>query len=87
VEVPYWVAHNPKLLNLVHAAIVEQCKLTGGYPYALVRAHELAVVSAADRQVLDSMIQSTLLQHKWMPQHSLKSETKRWTSNKRRHRL
>jgi hypothetical protein len=87
VEVPHWVAHSPKLLNLVHAAIIEQCKLTGGYPYALVRSHELAVVNAADRQVIDTMIQRTLLQHRWIPQHSLKSETKRWTSKRRRHRL
>jgi hypothetical protein len=87
VEVPHWVASSSTLLNLVHAAIVEQCKLTGGYPYALVRAHELAVVNAADRQVLESMIHNALLQHKRIPQHSLKSETKRWTGKRRRYRI
>jgi len=87
VEIPHWVAHSPRLLELVHAGIIEQCKLTGGYPYTLVRAHELAVVSAADRQVLETMIHGSLLQHRWIPQHSLKSETKRWTGKRRRHRL
>lgn len=87
VEVPHWVAHSPTLLNLVHAALIEQCKLTGGYPYALIRAHELAVVTNADRQTLNNMIQNTLLEHGWMLQHSLKSETKRWTGKRRRHRL
>jgi hypothetical protein len=87
VEVPSWVASSPEQLGFIHAALVEQCKLTGGYPYALVRAHELAVVSNSDRQTLNNMIQSTLLEHGWMVQHSLKSETKRWTAKRRRHRL
>jgi hypothetical protein len=87
VEVPQWVATSPDLLSLTHSALFEQCKLTGGYPYALVRAHELAVVTNADRQTLDAMIQNTMLEYGWMLQHSLKSETKRWTSKRRRHRL
>ncbi len=87
VEVPEWVANSHDLLSLVHGALVEQCKLTGGYPYALVRAHELAVVTTADRQTLDAMIQNTMLEHGWMLQHSLKSETKRWTGRRRQHRL
>jgi hypothetical protein len=87
VEVPQWVANSPDLLNLTHSALIEQCKLTGGYPYALVRAHELAVVTNADRQTLDAMIQTTVMEHGWMLQHSLKSETKRWTGKRRQHRL
>jgi hypothetical protein len=87
VEVPHWVAHSPELLSLVHAGIIEQCKLTNGYPYALVRAHELAVVTNMDRQSLDAMIQNSLMDHGWMAQQSLKSETKRWTGRRRRHRL
>jgi hypothetical protein len=87
VEVPHWVAHSPELLTLVHAGIVEQCKLTNGYPYALVRAHELAVVTNSDRQSLNAMIQNSVMDHGWMAQHSLKSETKKWTGRRRRHRL
>jgi hypothetical protein len=87
VEVPQWVANSPDLLSSTHAALIEQCKLTGGYPYALVRAHELAVVTNADRQTLDTMIQNTVLEHGWVLQHSLKSETKRWTGKRRQHRL
>jgi hypothetical protein len=87
VEIPEWVAHSPDLLTLVHTALIEQCKLTGGYPYALVRAHELAVVTNSDHQTLDQMIQNTVLEHGWILQGSLKSETKRWTGNRRQHRL
>jgi len=87
IEIPEWVAQSPTLLSLAHAALVEQCQLTGGYPYALVRAHELAVVTNADRQTLDGMIQNALLEHGWILQHSLKSETKRWTGKRRQHKL
>jgi hypothetical protein len=87
VEVPQWVALSYDLLSLTHAALIEQCKLTGGYPYALVRAHELAVVTNEDRQTLDAMIQNVALDHGWVLQHSLKSETKKWTGKRRRHRL
>jgi hypothetical protein len=87
VEVPEWVANSPQLLSFAHTALVEQCKLTGGYPYALVRAHELATVTSSDRQTLDTMIQKAVIENGLMLQHSLKSETKRWTSKRRRHRL
>jgi hypothetical protein len=87
VEVPEWVANSPQLLSFAHTALIEQCKLTGGYPYALVRAHELATVTNSDRQMLDAMIQKAVLENGWMLQHSLKSETKRWTSKRRRHRI
>jgi hypothetical protein len=87
VEVPSWVATSTEQLSLIHSVLLEQCKLTGGYPYALVRAHELAVVTNADRQTLNNMIHNTLLEHGLMLQHSLKSETKRWTRKRRRHHL
>jgi hypothetical protein len=87
IEVPNWVAGSPDLLNLVHGSVIEQCKMTGGYPYSLVRAHELAVVSTADRQALETMIQNSMMHHKWIPKQSLKSETKGWIRKKRRHRI
>ncbi len=46
VEIPEWVATNETMLNLLHAALVEQCEIMGSkpYPYMLHRAHETAVV-------------------------------------------
>jgi hypothetical protein len=49
VEIPIWVAQDPELLNRVHAGILKDCQTTGGFPYTLVRAHELAVISAQER--------------------------------------
>ncbi len=47
VEVPMWVANSPELMARVHSGLVEQGLTTGGFPYVLARAHELAVVSQA----------------------------------------
>ena len=43
-----------------HAAIVEQCKVSPGYPYVLARAHEIAVVTNAERAEFDKMIATQL---------------------------
>ena len=49
VEVPAWVADDPRLVDLAHALVWEQCRLGDGYPVALQEAHEQAVLSGADR--------------------------------------
>jgi len=58
VELPAWVAQDAGLLNLLHAALVTQCQQMGShpYPYALHRAHEVALVSYAEKQQLENMI-------------------------------
>lgn len=58
VEVPAWVAQNPLLLNRVHAALMEQCEYITGkrYPYALHRAHEVAVVTREEKSQLEAML-------------------------------
>ena len=86
IEVPAWVAADPDRLGLVHAGILEECRLTG-IPYVLVRAHELAVVTLHDRSALDALIANALLRHGIDPRISQKSTTKRWTAVRRRHRL
>lgn len=50
VEVPRWVAEDPASLARVHALVVDQCSRGQGYPVALARAHEKAVVTGGDRQ-------------------------------------
>lgn len=49
VEVPAWAA-TPSRIERLHAALVQQCRLCGGYPRALQEAHEQAVISSGDRQ-------------------------------------
>jgi len=87
VEIPGWVAEDPKRLEWVHAGIIEQSKTTGGFPYPLVRAHELAVVTAADRQAFEAMIEQALIRRGLRPRISQKAQTKRWTGARRRHRV
>lgn len=87
VEVPEWVGDSPALLAWVHAGIIEQCRTTQGFPYALARAHELAVVSQSDRQALDEMLSSALVRRGLIPVASRKALTKQWTGGWRRHRL
>ena len=61
VEVPLWVAHSADRLDLIHAAVYEQCRLNNGYPYILTRADELAVILGAERDGLESMIVRAML--------------------------
>lgn len=56
VEVPRWVALDPEKLDVLHAALVRQARLTRGFPYVLTRAHELALISQAERQALERII-------------------------------
>jgi NurA-like 5'-3' nuclease len=86
VEVPLWVADDAARMTMVHAGIVEQCRLTG-VPYPLVRAHELALVGQDDRRALDRLVQAALIRHGISGLASQKAQTKRWTGRRRRHRL
>jgi len=63
VEVPAWVAHAPLLLNRVHAVLYAQSQMFGArpYPYALHRAHEIAVVRMEERSQVEAMINAELL--------------------------
>ncbi len=58
VELPQWVACDPAAVDLLHVALVAQCRQMGArpYPYALHRAHEVAVVSFDEKRQLEEMI-------------------------------
>jgi len=57
-EIPAWVAHDPARLDPLQAVLVSQCRMLGTrpYPYVLHRAHEVAVVSLAEKDQLEQMI-------------------------------
>lgn len=58
VEVPAWVTHDASLIDLLHYSLVGQCHHLGSqpYPYALHRAHEVAVVRLEEKNQLQNMI-------------------------------
>jgi hypothetical protein len=58
VEIPAWVAGNPELVDALHATLVQQCQVLGtrAYPYLLHRAHEVALVSLAEKEQVTHMI-------------------------------
>lgn len=86
IEIPEWVARDAERLNLVHAAIVEQCRVTDGFPYVLMRAHELAVVTISERRELEQMVIGALVRRGLSPSISQKAQGKAWTgSGKRRY--
>ncbi|MCD6290788.1 MAG: DNA double-strand break repair nuclease NurA [Anaerolineae bacterium] len=77
VEVPAWVAESPRLLDRVHAIIYDQCQRGGGYPPALVEAHEQAVITMADRQLIEEMVTRELAGHSVIYTRSEKDRSKR----------
>ncbi len=58
VEIPAWVAENDELLCRLHAALIAQASPLGNrpYPYAIHRAHEIAVVHQEEKQQINDMI-------------------------------
>ena len=62
VEIPRWVADDPVKLDLLHAALVEQCRIMGSrpYPYLLHRAHEVAVVKQEEKYQVEQMLAQEL---------------------------
>jgi NurA domain len=64
VEIPKWVADNKEKLDLLHAALLEQCQIMGAkpYPYILHRAHEIAVVKFDEKAQVEQMLELELRQ-------------------------
>jgi hypothetical protein len=60
VEVPAWVAADRAQLDLVHAIVIDQCRLGRGYPVVLQEAHEQAVLSSADRRLVEDLVERRL---------------------------
>lgn len=56
IEIPAWLAADHSALDTLHAALVSQARITGGYPYALARVHELAIISTEEREAVEMML-------------------------------
>jgi hypothetical protein len=61
VEVPRWVAAEPAMVDRVHTLVYDQCARGDGYPVAIARAHEQAIVRAADRKAFLRMLEGSLV--------------------------
>ena len=96
VEMPAWAFEMPcpdmspvapaatySMASFAHAAICHQCRIAGHYPYVLARAHELAMVSAAERQDLDMRILAALARQGLSSRPSEKARLKELTGTKR----
>ena len=76
VEIPAWLAADPSSVDILHAALVRQSRLTGGYPYVLARAHELAIISSEEREAVDMMLAVEMRRHRLNPALSPKQYQK-----------
>jgi hypothetical protein len=58
VEIPRWVAKDESALNLLHAVLIDQCRVMGSkpYPYLLHRAHETAVVQMEEKAQIEQLL-------------------------------
>lgn len=59
-ELPAWAAEDATVVDLLHAALLDQCRRGGGYPTVLIEAHEQAVVNGRDRQTFVGLVESAL---------------------------
>jgi hypothetical protein len=76
VELPHWVAVDPQQVDLAHSLIYDQCVRGQGYPVALARAHEQAIVRSADRRTFQRMLEGSLLRAELPATSSRKQESK-----------
>ncbi|NOX62710.1 MAG: DNA double-strand break repair nuclease NurA [Chloroflexi bacterium] len=72
VDAPAWVTGQPSLLDRVQQAIYEDCRGTE-HPYVLARAHELAVVTYAERRDFEQTLAAALIRQDLTPEPSRKA--------------
>ena len=76
VDIPEWAALQPALVDQVQMAIYEDCAGTG-FPYVLIRADELAVVSQQEKRDFEHMLAVAMAQSTgFLPESSPKAAQK-----------
>jgi hypothetical protein len=76
VEFPRWVEERG-LLDLVQTLVLDQCRRGQGYPVALSESHEQAVVTGADREQFQYLVEVALSEKRLPTTTSAKSRSKR----------
>jgi hypothetical protein len=80
VEAPAWVTESEARLNLLHTVIIDQCQRSGNYPPyppVLMEAHEQAVITAADRRLVQEMVERAMAERGHTYLRSAKDRSKR----------
>lgn len=76
IEIPQWVARNKQQVNLIHSLVYDQCIRGQGYPVALARAHEQAVIRGIDRRAFLQIIEQSMVRAQVAHALSSKQESK-----------
>jgi len=80
LEAPQWVMRDGGKRDMVHGLVLDQCKRSGGYPAyppVLQEAHEQAVISSAERRLVEEMVAQALAARGIVYIHSAKESSKR----------
>lgn len=85
VELPEWATLDLQRLDRIVGMLYADCELTG-LPYVLVRAHELAVVTNAERAEFERFLGQQMIRNGLSPQVSAKATGKQLTAGNRRRR-
>ncbi len=76
LETPAWAARREMWAATMLQALVHQSGLTGGHPYVLARAHELALVTVADKAALEQRLYREVAARGLRPRPSAKARQK-----------
>jgi hypothetical protein len=89
VEIPAWVAHNPTMLDGLHAVLLAQSQILGNqpFPYLLHRAHEVAVVTLEDQAQLEQMISMEITRQKGTLGEKSHKQSEKDLSGRKKHNL
>jgi hypothetical protein len=77
IELPQWSALDDERLCLAHSLILDQCRRGLGYPAALSEAHEQAVLSGADRENFQRLVDILMAEEDMAVAESQKCQSKR----------
>jgi hypothetical protein len=80
IEAPQWVMRDREMLGLVHALIYDQCQRSPDYPPyppALQEAHEQAVITTAERRLVEELVERALAEQGIVYARSAKDRSKR----------
>ncbi len=80
VEAPAWLTEDTAMLELVHAVIMDQCRRSGSYPPyppVLMEAHEQAVITTAERRLVQDIVERAMAAQGHTYMRSAKDRSKR----------
>ena len=79
IEIPRWVAQDPAQVDLVHTLVYDQCARGNGYPVALARAHEQAIIRSPDRRAFQRLLEGSLYRAEVTSAQSAKKDSKEFS--------